>query len=80
MTIFFDFLILVAALAKIEFVEINGSEVIFWKHLPEQWRSHRSIVPHLELHPGMQFKELRIPMWKIVKDEGKNFFETENFC
>ena len=70
----------VAALAKIEFVEINGSEVIFWKHIPKEWVSHRSIAPHLELHPGIQFKELRIPMWKIVKDEGKNFFETENFC
>ena len=49
----------VAALAKIEFVEIKCTEVIFWKHIPEEWLSHRSIAPYLEIHPGIQFKELQ---------------------
>ena len=71
-------MIAVAALAKIEFVEINGAEVIFWKHIPKEWVSHRSIAPYLEIHPGIQFRELRIPMWKIVKNEGKNFASLES--
>ena len=61
--IFFPFL--VASLAKTEFVEITGEEVIFYNSIPLKWRNHPAIRGHIEGNAGFGIKVFRIPMYNI---------------
>ena len=66
---------IVATLAKMEFVEITVSEVIFWKEVPLKFQFHAAIKEHIEPTGGFKSKVVRVPLWRMEQNKTRSMCE-----